>query len=356
MPSTARRVVPLLAALACVACQPASRADTQAAPAGGVADAAPSSSTTGDAPRQRPADTVILGEATYRERIKMPPGASLQVELLRIDSATPLVLARVRKPDVAGPPIPFALPYDAARVDAAHRHALRAELVGPDGERWMATPAPVPLVPGSGQSVELMLRMARAPAPGTGAAIANDGPAHWECGELGLMARPAKDALRLDANGHHWTLPRAPAASGVRHADAAGNAFHSKGATATLVLAGEPARDCVPAREASPWNAALLRGVAFRAVGNEPGWFVELARGEAPRLRAKLDYGERELVVERMAPRGAGFEGRAGEVPVRLDIRREPCTDGMSGQRFEAGVSLRVGERAYTGCGAFLEP
>lgn len=349
MNPTARRIAPaLLAALACTACQPASRAVTPPA-------SAPAAAPSGDAPRERPADTVILGEATYRERIKMPPGASLHVELLRLDGASPVVVASVRKPDVAGPPIPFSLPYDAERVDAQGRYGLRAELIGPDGERWMATPEPVPLVPGSGMSVELLLRMARGSAPPAAGEAMGAGPSHWECGDLAVMSRHGATSVRLDANGRSWTLPLARSASGARYADAAGNEFWTKGATGRLTIDGEPARDCVQARQPSPWNAALLRGMAFRAVGNEPGWYVEVDKGATPALRATLDYAERTLSLPRTTPRNGGFEGTAGGETVVLAIRKAACTDGMSGQRFEATATLRVGSRTYEGCGAFLD-
>lgn len=351
MAPTARRVASaLLAVLACAGCQPASRAGTAAA----VADSgAPSIA---DAPRKRPADTVILGEATYRERIKMPPGASLHVELVALDGPSPTVVASARKPDVAGPPIPFSLPYDAARVDAAGRYGLRAELVGPDGERWFATPGPVPLVPGSGMSVEVLLQRSAGDAPSSTGMSTATAMHHWECGDLGVMSRhPAgASSVRLDANGRTWTLPLARSASGARYADGAGAEFWTKAAAATLTLEGEPPRECVQARQPSPWNTALLRGVAFRAVGNEPGWYVEVDRGASPALRATLDYGERTLALARITPRNGGFEGASGGDAVVLDIERTACADGMSGQRFEATATLRVGSRTYEGCGAFL--
>lgn len=344
------RPAPLVLLLLLAGCQAVGRADAPAAsPAAPAGDAA--------ATRPRPPDTMILGEATYRERIKMPPGASLTVELLAIEDAGPRVLATATMRDVAGPPIPFSLPYEAARVPATGRYALQARLAGPDGERWFATPAPVPVVPGEGTPVELLLRRASDAASGTATTTATTpaGPHHWECGELGLMSRHPGGAatVRLDANARGWTLPLARSASGARYADDAGNEFWTKGATGRLTLAGEPARDCVQARQPSPWNLALLRGVAFRAVGNEPGWFVEVDAGATPRLRASLDYGERELALDARAV-AAGFTARAGAEDVALAIERRACVDGMSGQRFEAAATLRVGARRYAGCGGWL--
>jgi uncharacterized lipoprotein YbaY len=293
---------------------------------------------------------VVLGQATYRERIKMPPGAALLVELVAVEGAAPRVVARARKPDVAGPPIPFALPYDAAQVRANARYALRAELVGPDGERWFATPSPVAVVPGEGTSVELMLHRTSKDTTTPAAAATGSGPRHWECGDLGVMTRAGAQGLRIDANARTWTLS---GTSSAGYADTSGNAFRDAGATARLTVDGEAERDCVPARQPAPWNEALLRGVAFRAVGNEPGWFVEVDSGEAPRLRATLDYGERR--VEVTARRSAsGFTGQVDGEPLRLDIARRACTDGMSGQRFEATATMQIGTKRYAGCGGWL--
>lgn len=345
------RPAPVALLLLLAGCQAAGRADAPPAPPAGHAGG-----TAPETARPRPPDTVILGQATYRERIKMPPGAALAVELLALDDAGPRVLATATMRDVAGPPIPFSLPYEAARVPATGRYGLQARLLGPDGERWFATPAPVPVVPGEGVPVELLLRRdtgtaAPPPAPTAAAGSAH----HWECGELGLMSRHPDGAatVRLDANARGWTLPLARSASGARYADAAGNEFWTKGGTGRLTLAGEPARDCAQARQPSPWNQALLRGVAFRAVGNEPGWFVEVDAGPAPRLRASLDYGERELALDTRAV-ASGFAARAGAEDVGLSIERRACVDGMSGQRFEAAATLRVGSRRYAGCGGWL--
>lgn len=105
------------------------------------------------------------------------------------------------------------------------------------------------------------------------------------------------------------------------------------------------------------WKQAAERGVAFRGVGQEPGWYVEVDDGDAPKLHAMLDYGERTLDVATTEPMGndQGYRGAAGdgtEVIVRtLD---GPCFDGMSGHRFPVKVELTVGDKTYSGCGAYL--
>jgi uncharacterized membrane protein len=194
---------------------------------------------------------------------------------------------------------------------------------------------------------------ARALPPGAGPDDAR--VSHWQCGEFGVMARFLRKPERvvLFANGLRWTLPIAVSGSGVRYADGAGAEFRTRGATGTLTLDGDATRACTEAARPSPWNQALLDGLAFRGAGNEPGWFVEVGGGAAPALRATLDYGERELMVARVARTRDGYAGKATDGDaVSVRILQRSCRDGMSGQPFPATVELDVGGQAYRGCGA----
>lgn len=107
-----------------------------------------------------------------------------------------------------------------------------------------------------------------------------------------------------------------------------------------------------------PWAEAAARGVVFRAVGNEPGWYAEVDAGAAPTVRLVLDYGERRLTIEDAVPlpEGAGFQGTDGSVAVELRTTERECSDGMSDATYPITVELRVGEQVYHGCGRRLEP
>lgn len=113
-----------------------------------------------------------------------------------------------------------------------------------------------------------------------------------------------------------------------------------------------------PGTDNPTWKEAAARGVAFRAVGQEPGWYVEVGGREAPGLHAVLDYGERTVDVATVEGMDGdqGYRGTTGdgtEVVVRTSAG--PCFDGMSGQRFPSMVELTVGDRTYSGCGAYLQ-
>lgn len=105
-----------------------------------------------------------------------------------------------------------------------------------------------------------------------------------------------------------------------------------------------------------PWTAAAARGVVFRAVGNEPGWYAEVDAGAAPTMRLVLDYGERQLTVATSTPLpgDAGFRGEADGLTIELRIATATCSDGMSDAVYPHRVELTVGAQEYRGCGRKL--
>ena len=192
------------------------------------------------------------------------------------------------------------------------------------------------------------------PSPAT-AASGNGSPQHWQCGEVLLDARLDGETMHLSFSGRMLALPHVESLTGARYADAAGNEFMRLADAAKLILAGDEGRDCTRSDRISPWIEAASRGMAFRAVGNEPGWFIEVEKGGSPALHATLDYGDREVIVAKAQPAGLGFTGKTADgTGVVLEIQRTRCQDGMSGEAFEATAQLRVGDRTYRGCGAFL--
>ena len=103
------------------------------------------------------------------------------------------------------------------------------------------------------------------------------------------------------------------------------------------------------------WHAAKLRGVAFRAIGQEPGWLLEIKNGEE--ILIVTDYGQNRAAYPYVEPR----EDKAAEKTVfQVDedvsvlIENIRCTDSMSGESFEVTVTLTTGGQAYKGCGRAL--
>lgn len=178
---------------------------------------------------------------------------------------------------------------------------------------------------------------------------------HWQCGDLPVDSQLHDDAMQLKFPGQTLALQQMASAAGMRYADSAGNAFTREGDDASLTLAGGGQYECTRRQRASPWTEAAARGIAFRAVGSEPGWLVDIGKGGVPSLHAILDYGQRSVDVAQMHQATRGFEGRTADgTVVTLEVSRSACQDGMSGESFEAEATLVVGDKSYRGCGAFL--
>ncbi|GAA5074652.1 YbaY family lipoprotein [Lysobacter panacisoli] len=305
----------------------------------------------------------VTGNATYLERILMPPGSTLRVQLIDSQLADTLqaVIADATLRDLSGPPYAFSLPYDPVKLRPNGQYGLHATLSGPDGRPWFVTDTRVPVDPARNEPVELRLvRVKSAQEAGTGATK----PTYWQCGETRIgasfegSADAGKQTVALSINGRALSLPLARSASGARYADDAGNEFWTKGASGTLTLAGEDKRECTQADGPSPWDAARERGVAFRAVGNEPGWLVEVGSGDSPSLHAELDYGSRKIDIATVQrdKDGLRYSGQtANGTKIELAVERKRCEDPMSGASFDASAQLQAGGKTYRGCGAFLD-
>lgn len=106
--------------------------------------------------------------------------------------------------------------------------------------------------------------------------------------------------------------------------------------------------------EMPTWETARAAGVDFRAVGQEPGWIVDIY--SEGRIVALLDYGETRIEFPRAEPtypaEGATrFESQADGHTLSITYRRFPCEDVMSGEAYPSAVEVVVDGRTLTGCG-----
>ena len=103
------------------------------------------------------------------------------------------------------------------------------------------------------------------------------------------------------------------------------------------------------------WHKAKLRGVAFRAIGQEPGWLLEIKNGEE--ILLVTDYGKNRNAYPYVEPQ----EDKAARKTVfQVDdstsvlIEGKPCSDTMSGESFETTVTVTLDDRVLQGCGRAL--
>jgi thiol-disulfide isomerase/thioredoxin/uncharacterized membrane protein len=105
-----------------------------------------------------------------------------------------------------------------------------------------------------------------------------------------------------------------------------------------------------------PWADAKARGADFRAVGQEPGWYMELDAGKD--LKLVLDYGERQLVVPGPKMWSAGgansYALNTESHDIAVAVTPKACNDAMSGAAYPATVTVVVDGKPYTGCGRDL--
>ena len=131
-----------------------------------------------------------------------------------------------------------------------------------------------------------------------------------------------------------------------------------------LLLALVPAAMSVMAEDSgfdeasinSIWHEAKLRGVAFRAVGQEPGWLLEITTGTE--ILLVLDYGQNRKSFPYVEPivyqeeRMTRYIIDEGELTI--EIRGQRCHDVMSGEQFEVSVTIIMPDRRLAGCGRAL--
>lgn len=109
------------------------------------------------------ADTAITGTVTYRERMALPTDAVLHVTLVELPAGHAVAGAAAVVPAKGQVPLAFNLAV-RAKLDARTAYGLIAEITG-SGRSLFRTPQPVPVIPASGQPVDIVVHFAPAPLP-----------------------------------------------------------------------------------------------------------------------------------------------------------------------------------------------
>jgi putative lipoprotein len=116
----------------------------------------------------------------------------------------------------------------------------------------------------------------------------------------------------------------------------------------------EVARPAAERRD--PWREASARGIDFRAIGQEPGWYLEIDDGRSMRL--VYDYGERNVVtpapVAATDNAGTTYTGKTSTHVVTVIVEDSLCEDVMSGEPSPNTVTVTVEGRELRGCGRRL--
>jgi putative lipoprotein len=148
-------------------------------------------------------------------------------------------------------------------------------------------------------------------------------------------------------------LPAVSAKTGTKYSDGAFELWID-GQQAQLGESESELQRCRNDPQRAVWEKAKLDGADFRAVGNEPGWNLEIQAGS--RIVLVTDYGasrfERPLPQPRVDADARTTRWDTGELIVEVIGR--PCRDSMSGESFESTVVVTWRKQVLRGCGRAL--
>lgn len=109
---------------------------------------------------------------------------------------------------------------------------------------------------------------------------------------------------------------------------------------------------CAPT-VAPPAQGPGEQPAAYRALGTEPGWTLEITPA---RLDYNGDYGETKIVVPnpgaRPSAKGRSYAGDR----LSVVIEEAPCSDGMSDRRYSDTVRVVADGKKLQGCGGAILP
>jgi len=178
----------------------------------------------------------------------------------------------------------------------------------------------------------------------------------YECTDGEFISRVGPGEMALWLEDRYVVLSQVRSGSGTKYVEG-DITYWSKGDEVLLEVAGRRYQNCRlnPAR--APWEDARRRGVDFRAVGNEPGWYLEVHSDE--RMLFVGDYGSTRVLLD--TPSLFTEQGRRvysaseGGHQISVTISDSFCTDTMKGDQFPATVQLNHNGRLYQGCGRELD-
>ncbi|MFN4264014.1 MAG: MliC family protein [Thioalkalivibrionaceae bacterium] len=183
----------------------------------------------------------------------------------------------------------------------------------------------------------------------------------FRCGDLLVEASFSANHVVLENGEGQRLLPQVVAASGARYADDEGHEFWNRGETALWTQApmssgrSSDALDCaVSEGERSPWAEGRERGLALRAVGQEPGWLLEVhgQGGDSLGRAVLLEQSGAMAVYEGVAwaDDGGALSLDDGRYSLRFASADTVCVDSMSGERIERAVTLMTPAGELSGC------
>ena len=180
----------------------------------------------------------------------------------------------------------------------------------------------------------------------------------YECSDgYDFVARIQEEKVWLFLPEKTISLPHVPSGSGAKFSEAQ-ITYWSKADEAFIEIGDEKHTDCKNNRALAIWEDAKLRGVDFRAIGNEPGWNLEIIQNE--KIVFVGDYGQKRYAFSTTGPstdqqsRTTVYEAQNDKHDLSVIIIGRRCHDTMSGEAFETTVNVILDGKIYRGCGKAL--
>jgi len=134
--------------------------------------------------------------------------------------------------------------------------------------------------------------------------------------------------------------------------------FQIKDQEASLKDSGVKHLLCKNDRREAIWVHAKLNGADYRAIGNEPGWNLEIRNQET--IILITDYGSTryEFALPKAeigeTNRITSYQAKDSDHELILIITDEACSDSMSGEDFPSRAKVILDGKILQGCGRAL--
>ncbi|MBT7719078.1 MAG: MliC family protein [Halioglobus sp.] len=178
----------------------------------------------------------------------------------------------------------------------------------------------------------------------------------YECDDAEFITRVGPGEMALWFEDRYLILSQVRAASGTKYQEG-DVVFWSKGDQVIFSAAGVRYANCQINHVRAPWEDARRRGVDFRAVGNEPGWHLEV-RGDQHLLFVG-DYGATKIMFSNVQTtedrEQLHYLSQDDDNSINVTVIESACIDTMKGDQFPYNVQVQLNDRNYQGCGRTLD-
>jgi heat shock protein HslJ len=263
----------------------------------------------------------LTGSLLYKERIALPPGGELVVEL----RAEGVILGELREP-VGDRQVPLAFTLSTGQTGPL---TLRGAILLEGKPVWSSDPVTVP--PGEDTLDLGPLPLLRQTDLGFARA--------WRCGSVMVeIGRIPGGGLRLASGGKLYHL--AATATGFSDGETPPTTLTAEGNRSRVSLSGAALPECEPTIDTGP--------LPLTARGHEPGWVLTLAR-----QGVTLSTQEGETLAAALPPVDLTSEGAVVKIAPDLVavVTETLCHDAMTGLPYPASVTLNREAGSLQGCG-----